>query len=287
METKKQSRTWYHTRTRIEKWLVYLLIVLIVVVCLIPFYTMLVNATRSGAQIVSGFSMVPSSHFFENFDSLLVYVDVWRGLLNSAFIAVSATILTAYFSTLTAFGFQFYEFKGKTILFTFMILMMMVPQQLGLIGFYQLCLQFKMIDSYYPLIIPMIANTFGVFFIRQYMAGSVHPALVEAARIDGAGEFSIFHRLIIPLAAPATATMAIMAFIVTWNNYIAPRVLITSLEKRTLPVMVGALKGSIVAQSNFGATYAAVAISVVPIMIVFIFASRYIINGIASGSVKG
>lgn len=277
----------YELKQKIEKGIIYFLLGFLLVICLLPFYSMMVNATRSAAQINSGFSMVPSTNFLSNFRLLEEYVDVWRGLLNSAIIAVAGTFLTAYFSTLTAFGFQFYEFKGKKYFFGFLLVMMMVPQQLGLIGYYKLCLELKIIDTYIPLIVPAIANTFGVFFIRQYMAGSVHPALIEAARIDGSGEIAIFHKLIIPLAAPATATMSIMGFIGTWNNYIGPRVLIFSLEKRTLPVMVGALKGSIVAQSNFGATYAAVAISVIPVMIVFVFASKYIINGIAAGSVKG
>lgn len=284
---KQSTRTWYQTKTTLEKVLIYALLTFLIIICLLPFYSMLVNATRSAAQINSGFSLKPSGNFVANFNLLEDYVDVWRGLLNSALIAISTTALTAYFSTLTAFGFQFYDFKGKKFMFGFLLLMMMVPQQLGLIGYYKLCLNLKIIDTYIPLIVPAIANTFGVFFIRQYMAGSIHPALIEAARIDGASEMRIFHKLIFPLAAPATATMSIMGFIGSWNNYIAPRVLIFSLEKRTLPVMVGALKGSIVAQSNFGATYAAVAISVLPIMIVFVFASRYIINGIGAGSVKG
>lgn len=282
---KKNKRN--STKAAIEKGIIYFFLIIIVAICLVPFYMMIVNATRSASQIQGGFALLPSKHFFANLALLKSYVNVWKGLLNSSIIAVLSTLLTIYFTTLTAHGFQFYDFKGKKFIFVAMLVMMMIPGQLGLIGYYNLVLKYGMMDKYLPLIIPSIANVFGIFFIRQYMATTIHPALIEAARIDGCSELSIFHKIIFPLAAPATATIGIMAFIGSWNSYIMPRILISSLDKRTLPVMLGALKGAIVAQSNFGATYASVTISVIPIIIVFVFSSKYIINGISSGGVKG
>lgn len=274
-------------KTLVEKVFIYAFLILLLLFCLGPFYLMIVNATRSAAQIQNGISFLPSKYFFTNINLLKSYFDIWRGLLNSGTVAILSTILAAYFAAFTAHGFQFYEFKYKKTIFLAMLVMMMIPGQLGLIGYYDLVLKYHMMDNYLPLVLPSIANIFGIFFIRQYMATTIHPALIEAARIDGCSEISIFHKIIFPLAAPAIATISIMGFIGSWNSYIMPRMLITSLEKRTLPVMVGVLKGTQVAQQNFGATYASVAITVIPIIIVFVFTSKYIINGISSGGVKG
>ncbi len=285
--SKTNTLSNHTTKTQIEKGIIYVFLAILVLLCVAPFYLMIISATRSAAQIQNGFSFMPGTAFKENLDTLKEYVDIWRSLTNSATIAITTTILTSYFAALTAHGLQFYEFKGKKIIFTAMLIMMMVPGQLGLIGYYNLVFKYGMLDSYLPLIIPSIANIFGIFFIRQYMATTIHPALIEAARIDGSNELSIFHKIILPLTAPATATIAIMGFIGNWNSYIMPRILLTSLDKRTLPVALGVLKGSRVFQMNFGAVYASITISVIPIIIVFILASKYIVNGISSGGVKG
>jgi multiple sugar transport system permease protein len=256
------------------------------VICIGPFMLMMVSATRSSGQIIGGFSLIPGISFLNNLSVLKDYVMIWRGLLNSIIISVTVTLLTAYFSAFTAFGFEYYNFKGKNFIFVTMIVMMMVPQQLSLIGYFDLSRQLGILDTYYPLIIPAIANLMAIFFVRQYMASTIPFSLIEAARIDGASEIKIFHKLIFPLAKPAAATMAIFAFIASWNDYLRPLILLFSPEKQTLPVMVGALKSAKVAQSNFGAIYVAVAISVVPILIVFAFCSKYIVGQLTAGSVK-
>lgn len=271
----------------IQRTIIYIFLISLVALCLTPFLMMIVSATRSGGDIIKGFKLVIGNQFLPNFNALSAYVDVFRGMMNSAIVAVSATVVTAYFSTLTAYGFEFYDFKGKNFLFAFILLMMMVPAQLGLIGFYDLMLRFKLIDTYFPLIVPSIANIFGVFFIRQYMASTIHVALIEAARIDGASEIGIFHKIVFRLSSPAVATITIMAFIGSWNDYMRPLLMILSPAKKTLPVMVGALRGARVIQQNLGAIYAAVAVSVIPILVVFVIFSKYIISGISSGSVKG
>jgi multiple sugar transport system permease protein len=272
-------------KDRIIKGILYVGMTVLAIACFIPFLMMLINATRSNEAILSGFTLVPGTSLLENYQTMMDYVNVWTGFKNSLFISVLVTLLTGYFSALTAYGFAFYKFKGKNFLFVFMLVMMMVPGQLGLIGFYELSKTMGILDTYIPLIVPAVASPFVVFFLRQYILTTLHPSLIEAARIDGAGEFKIFHIVALPIMMPAIATMSIFTFIGSWNNYIMPLVLIFSPEKYTLPVLMGFLKGSQVAQ-NLGSMYLGIAISVVPIMIAFLFFSKYIINSISAGAIK-
>lgn len=273
------------TRNTIVKSIIYIVLVLMAIICFIPFLMMLVNATRSNEAILSGFTLIPGSSLVENYTTMMEYVNIWSGFKNSLIISVLTTLLSGYFSALTAYGFAFYTFRGKNFLFVFMLVMMMVPGQLGLIGFYELSKNLGILDSFIPLIVPAIASPFVVFFLRQYIQTTLHPSLIEAARIDGASEFKIFHTVAIPIMMPAVATMSIFTFIGSWNNYIMPLVILFSPEKYTLPVLMGFLKGSQVAQ-NLGSMYLGIAISVVPIMIAFLFLSKYIVNSISAGSIK-
>ena len=273
-------------KIQLAKLFIYIALVVLVVICFIPFYMMIINATRNNSEILQGFSLIPGVAMVDNYTTLISYMDVWRGFFNSAIVAVSVTVLNAYFSALTAFALVVYHFKWKNVIFVTFIVMMMVPGQLGLIGLYDLSEALGMLDTYWPLIIPAIAAPFTVFFFRQYLITTMPMSLLEAGRIDGASEMHMFHRIVMPILMPAIATMGIFTFIGSWNNYITPLVILRSPELFTLPVMMGALRGSPVA-TNLGAMYLGIAISVVPIMIAFLFLSRYIINSISAGAVKG
>ncbi|MFD1020969.1 carbohydrate ABC transporter permease [Thalassobacillus hwangdonensis] len=265
---------------------IYSLLILLALISIVPFYMMIINATRENKEIIMGFSFLPGSSLIDNYKTMMDYVNIWAGFRNSLIISVAVTLLSGYFSALTAFGFAVYNFKGKNFLFITILLLMMVPGQLGLIGFYELNKVLGFLDTYIPLIVPSIASPFVVFFLRQYLSTTLHPALLEAARMDGAGELKIFHTIALPIMMPAVATMSIFTFIGSWNNYIVPLVILFSPEKYTLPVLMGFLKGSQVAQ-NLGSMYLGIAISVVPIMIAFLFFSKYIISSISAGSIKG
>ncbi|WP_081777001.1 carbohydrate ABC transporter permease [Exiguobacterium undae] len=275
----KQKKAWF------GKSLIYVGLIALTIACIIPFLMMIINATRSNEEVLSGFSLIPGNSLAENYAALSSYVNIWSGFKNSLIIAVLVTVLSGYFSAMTAFGFAFYQFKGKNVLFVFMLVMMMIPGQLGLIGFYELSKNLGLLDSFIPLIVPAIASPFTVFFVRQYLQTVMHPSLIEAARMDGASEMRIFHTIALPMMMPAIATMSIFTFIGSWNNYIMPLVLLFSPEKYTLPVLMGFLKGSQVAE-NLGSLYLGIAISVVPIMIAFLFLSKYIVSSISAGAVK-
>lgn len=273
---------WY----KCMKALLYFLLILLAAMCLFPFLMMMVNATRSGAEIVSGFTLIPSTHTAENWHTVFEYFNLFVGMKNSILVAVPATLLSAYFSAMTAYGLAFYKFKGNKVIFMAILVFMMIPGQLSLIGFYQLCSKLHLINSYVPLIVPAIAAPGTVFFLRQYILSSLSPSLVEAARMDGASELYTFHRLVIPIVSPAVATMGIMGFIGNWNNYLLPMIIISKNEKMTLPVMMATLRASTDINANQGAIYLAVAISIVPILLVFCFFSKYIISSVSAGAVK-
>ncbi|MGN0971349.1 MAG: carbohydrate ABC transporter permease [Aristaeellaceae bacterium] len=268
------------------KSLLYLFLILLSAICFAPFWMMLVNATRSGNEIMTGFSMLPGTSLAVNWNVVVSNVNMGKGFLNSLLIAVCSTALVSYFSALTAYGLAFFNFRGNKVIFVTLLVFMMVPSQLSMLGFYDLCNKLFLIDSYWPLILPSIASPATVFFLRQYILSLRPRSILEAPRIDGAGELTIFHRIVLPIMSPGIATMAIGAFIGSWNNYLLPMLIINTPEKRTLPVMVAELNAVRDITTNLGASYLAVAISVVPILIAFCFFSKYIISGIASGSVK-
>ncbi len=271
---------------KIKKTIIYLCLIILALACFLPFILMIVNATRSGVEITSGFTFIPSTHLAENFEQLSEYVNLFQGMLNSFIIAVPCTVLSGYFSAITAYALAIYKFRGSKLIFGVIVVFMMIPGQLSLIGFYNLCTTLGLVDSYIPLIVPAIASTGTVFFLRQYVLGTLSPALLEAARIDGAKELRIFHKIVLPIMMPGIATMSIGAFIGNWNSYLVPLILLTTPSKMTLPVMVSTLNAATNLQANQGAIYLAVAISVLPIMIAFCFFSKYIISSISAGGVK-
>ena len=271
---------------KIKKAILYFMLILLGFSCMLPFLLMIVNATRSGSEIVTSFTLIPSVYLMDNWRTVFKYFNLFLGMLNSVKVAVPATLLTAYFSALTAYGLAMYNFKGNKTLFTIILVFMMIPGQLGLIGFYNLCTKLRLVNTYIPLIVPAMAAPGTVFFLRQYILSVMPPALIDAARIDGAKELYIFHRIAIPIMSPGLATMGIMAFIGNWNSYLMPMIILNKNEKFTLPVMMATLKASTDINANQGAIYLAVAISVIPILVVFSFFSRYIISSISAGAVK-
>lgn len=265
--------------------LVYGFMILLTIISFMPFYIMIINSTRSNLDILNGLSLLPGKSLGENYEIMMKQLNIWRGFRNSLTISVPFTILSAYFGALTAYGFAVYNFKGKKFAFAFVLGTMMIPQQLGLIGYFELNNKLGLLDTYIPLIIPAITNTMTIFFIKQYVEQSLSKSLVEAARIDGASEIAIFHKIALPIMVPAIATQSIFNFVGSWNNYISPLVLLFSEEKYPLPVLISIIRGTAY-RTNFGAMYLIIAISVVPVLVAFAFLSKRIIAGLTVGAVK-
>ena len=265
---------------------VYAVLIILLVVTIIPIWLLIVNATRSTSEIQQGLSLLPSTHLVENYKILLSKgLNMPRGFANSLFVAVASTVVTVYFSMLTAYAIVVYEFKGKRLFSNFIVVLVLIPTQLSIIGFYQYMSKLGLTDNYASLILPLIANAGAVFFGKQYLESMLIQDLIDAARIDGASELGIFHLIMMPLALPGAATMGIFAFVASWNNFFNAFILITSIEKYTLPMLVQTLRGDVY-RTEYGAIYLGLAITVVPIIIIYALFSRYIVSGIAMGAVK-
>jgi multiple sugar transport system permease protein len=268
--------------------IVYLVLALLVVITLVPFWIVIINATRDGMSIsTQGITLIPGKSLFENYKILTDNVDIARGFYNSLKIATLVTVLSGYFSALTAYGFHMYDFKGKNFLFGLILVFMMIPSQLAFLGYVKWMTQLGLMDTHAALIIPSIAAIGTVFFLRAYISSSLSKEIIESARIDGAGELYIFHRIAFPLMAPGVATMSIFTFIGSWNNYLSARVILSSKANETLPMVISSLRALRIWHQNQGAIYLGFAISIVPIVVVFIFASKYLIANISAGAVKG
>lgn len=268
--------------------MVYSFLFLLVVVAIIPFWIVIINATRDGMAIsTQGVTIFPGTSLSENYEILVKNVDVVRGFLNSLKIALLVTLLSGYFSALTAYGFHMYDFRGKNFLFGIILVFMMIPSQLAFLGYVKWMTQLGLMDNHLALIIPAVASIGTVFFLRAYISSSLSKEIIESARIDGAGELYIFHRIALPLMAPGVATMSIFTFIGSWNNYLSARVILSSKSNETLPMVISSLKALQIWHQNQGAIYLGFAISIIPIVVVFIFASKYLIENISAGAVKG
>lgn len=267
------------------KYLLYLSLILLAVICFMPFYLMIVNATRSNGEILSQFRFIPGTYLLQNFRDMSEIYNVFGAFWNSVFVTVSATVLTCYVSALTAFAFAVYRFRGRNLLFALVLITMMIPSQLGILGLYELSAALRILNTYTPLIIPAAAAAPAVFFIKQYGEIALPPSLIEAARVEGAKELKIFHAIGLPILAPAIATMAIFQFVANWNNYLYPLILLFDPEKYTLPVLIASMSSSVY-DPNLGVLYLAIAVSTMPIMIVFFFCSKFVIAGLTAGAVK-
>lgn len=267
---------------------IYIALGILVLICLIPFVMVMMNATRSGTSIQkNGLSLLPGGSFVDNWNTLKDFTNITRGFFNSMFVSTSATLLSGYFSALTAYGFYVYKFKLNKSLFAFIVIFMMVPTQLAFLGFYEFMSKINLVDTFVPLIVPLMANVGTVFFLRQYAAGTVNKEIVESARIDGANEIYTFHKIGIPLMMPGIATMSIFTFIASWNNYLGARIILNSPKLFTLPLQLANLKGSKVWFENQGPLYVGLFVSIFPIVIIFVIFSKYLVDSIAAGAVKG
>lgn len=273
---------------RIQKALVYLVLVVVSFFCLFWFYVLFVNATRAHSDIQLGFSALPGSFLRENWNNLLHgTLPIWNGLFNSLFVALLSAVLTTYFSTMTAYAIHAYNFRLKKFMFTFILMVMMIPSQVTALGFLQLINKMNMTNSFVPLIVPSIAAPVTFFYIKQYMDATLPLAIIEAARIDGAGEMRIFNTIILPIMKPAIAVQAIFGFVASWNNYFIPALVLRDDKKKTLPILIAQLRSADWLKFDMGQVYMMIAFSILPVMIVYLCLSKFIVQGVTLGSVKG
>ncbi len=270
------------------KVVIYVVCILLAILSVLPFWIMFVNATRSTTEIQQhAISLLPSKYMFKNLAILLgKSFNPAVGFMNSGIISTFSTLCAVYFSTMTAYGLVVYDWKLKKPFFSFILAIMMIPAQITMIGFYQMVYKVGMTNNLLMLILPAIASPSMVFFMRQYMYPALSMEIVQSARIDGAKEFRIFNEIALPIMKPAIATQAIFSFVSSWNNLFTPLVLLTDQDKYTMPIMVSLLRGDIY-KTEYGSVYLGLSLTVLPLFIVYFVLSKYIIAGVALGSVKG
>ena len=271
---------------RLNRAFVYMFCVFLALLSIMPFWIMFVNATRSTPEIQSGISLLPSGHLMRNLEVLVgKSFDPITGFINSFTVSAGTTICAIYFSSLTAYALVVYNWRFRQPFFTFIVLIMLIPAQASAVGFYQFMYKIGWTNSFLPLILPAIASPAIVFFMRQYLLGALHYEIVESARVDGSGEFATFNRIVLPIMSPALATQAIFVFVGSWNNLFMPLILLTQKEKYTLPIMVNLLRGDIY-RTELGSIYLGLSLTALPLFVIYFLLSRYIIQGVALGSVK-
>lgn len=268
--------------------LAYVVLILLSFLCLFFFYILIVNATRSHADLQKGFSAIPGTYFLENLKNVANdgSFPMFRGILNSLIVSSCSAALCTYFSSLTAYGLYAYDFKIKKAAFTFIMAILVMPTQVTAMGFLRLITNMGMYDSLLPLIIPSIASPAVFYFMYSYLQSSLPLSLVEAARIGGSGEFRTFNRIVLPIMKPAIAVQAIFSFVGSWNNYFVPALVIQSKDKMTVPILIATLRGADYMNFDMGKIYMMITVAIVPIIIVYLLLSKYIIAGVTLGGVK-
>lgn len=270
--------------------IVYLGLAIVTFICLFFFVLMIINCTKTNSQLQGGFSLIPSSHLFENLSNAIndrALVNIVVGMKNSFLIAAASSILSTYFSALTAYGIHCYQFRLKNFAFKFILVVMMIPSQVSAVGFIALCNKFNLTNTYWPLIVPSIAAPVVFFYMKQYMEAVLPLEIVEAARVDGAREFYTFNKIIMPIMMPAVAVQLIFSFVQSWNNYFLPAMILDKAELKTLPIMIYTLRSADYAKFDMGEIYAYILLSILPVIVVYIALSKFIIKGVTAGSVKG
>ena len=269
--------------------LVYVILVFLSILCLFSFVMLFINASRSNGQLQAGFTLIPGGHMLENFRNAWTdsSINIPRGLLNSFIVAACTAVLTTYFSALTAYGFQAYDFKGKKFLFGFIMAIMVIPTQVSASGFVQICYKFGLTNNYWVLILPGVAAPIVFFYIKQYMESNLPMEIVDAARVDGCGEFRTFNFIILPMLKPALAVQLIFSFVQSWNNYFLPSLLLTKAEMKNVPIMIAQLRSADYSKFDMGKVYMFILLAILPVLVVYILLSKSIIKGVTAGSVKG
>ena len=276
-------------RLTISRILAYAFVLFFCFMCLFFILLLVVNATKTNFQLQGKFSLVPGTNFLANLKSAWTdsSINIPRGMINSFIVALTTSVLTTYFSALTAYGIHAYDFRFKKAIFAFIIGVMMIPTQVNAVGFVQLAYKFNLTNQLWLLIIPGIAAPAVFFYMKQYLEATLPMEMVEASRIDGSSEFTTFNRIVLPIMKPAIAVQMLFSFVEKWNHFFLPSLLLTEAEKKTVPMMMFQLRSADYSKFDLGKMYMFILLAVLPVVVVYLLVSKSIIKGVPSGSVKG
>ena len=271
-----------------RRFVAYVVLIFFTILCLFWFYVLFINATRTNSALKQGFTLIPGGNAWNNWTNLVHgTMPIWNGLFNSFITAGLSAALSTYFSAVTAYAIHVYNFKLRNIFFTFVLMIMTIPTQVTALGFVRLVTNMKLEDNFIPLIVPAIAAPTVFFYMKQYMDSSLPLEIVEAARIDGSGEIRTFNQIVLPILKPAIAVQMIFSFVASWNNYFTPALILHKDKLKTLPILIAQLRSADWLKFDMGQVYMMIAFSILPVIVVYLLLSRFIVQGIALGSVKG
>ena len=277
------SRRAKRIRTNI---ILYTVLIAVSVFMLLPFIWMLSTSFKLAEDIFAyPPQFIPQNPVPDNYSYVITQRDALRSLFNTAFIASGFTLLTLFFTTLGGYGFAKYKFPGKRSLFAFLLATMIVPGAVMMVPSFIIIRNLGWVDTPWSLIIPGAASAFGIFFFRQFIS-TIPDELLDAARIDGASEFGIYWRIVLPVISPAVLSMGLIFFMTSWNAYQGPRIYLTSPENFVLTQSIMSMQGS-AGFTAWGEYMALSVISLIPLLIIFLVFQRRIVEGIMAGSVKG
>ena len=266
----------------------YIFLVVVAAAMILPFYIMLVMSTHTTTVIYR----FPPPVFFggnivNNFSSMVKAVNIAQAFSNSLIISGSFTVLTLLFCSMGGYAFAMYRFPGRRALFSLLLGTMMIPWTASIIPWYIMMTRFGWVNNFLALIIPNCASAFGIFWMRQYCFNNVPPELLDAAKIDGCPEWQIFFRIVTPVLQPAFAALGIMTFVNSWNNFMSPLLILKDKTLHTLPLMLRYMVGDPMRGTDMGSLMLANTLAVLPLLIVFLCASKYFMSGLTAGAVKG
>lgn len=261
-----------------------IMLLLLALVTVVPFLWMFISSFATNAEIVKiGGNIFPTPSTLDNYTTIQEKFDFMRMFFNSLFVATLTTAIIIYTSSLVGFVFAKYRFRGRNLLFGVVLSTMMLPWAVTIIPKYEMMLNFGWMDTYKSLIIPSMVSGFGIFLFRQSIS-QISDEMLEAARMDGASDFFIFHRIILPMSRNTIASLAIFQFLWSWEDYLWPFLMINDEKKQLLSVGLRMFNGQY--GTDYGGLFAATSISIIPVIIVYLVFQKQFIAGVASGSGK-
>jgi multiple sugar transport system permease protein len=264
----------------------YIILIIGLLVTLVPFVWILLTSFKTASEIIQiPPTFLPEEWTLQSYRTIFndPTVPLERFYLNSLFVATFQVSTTLFTSSLAGYIFAKYRFWGKNFTFGFILAQLMIPFQVVMIPAYLILVKLHLVDTLWGLVIPSMVNAFGIFFMRQFIE-SIPNELIDAARIDGASEFGIYWRIVLPQLGPALATLGIFTFMGTWNDYLWPLIVITTHEKRTLPLLLTWYSSQ--HGTRYDLTMAASILVLLPILVVYVFFQRWIVRGISMTGIK-
>lgn len=272
-------------RFGVGSFFVMLLVILITIVSMFPFYILIIMSTQTNAQIFRGLTLLPGANFITNVKGVVESGEFYRCYGNSLKVSICATFIGVFFAALSGFALAKYNFRFRNQIYAFVLATMMVPGQISTIGFLMEMKAMGFANTHFPLIIGWVTNAFGTYWMTSYQQASVPTELIESARIDGCNEFMIFLRIIIPCITPAIATLAMLCWMWSWNSYMLPLIILSKAAMFTIPLFITTLGTAY--STDYAGRMCGLLMATLPIIIIFAIGSKTFVRGLTSGAVKG